>query len=180
MVKPERSTAKNTASGQMQAGSAQRHSPFITKEQVMGDFMDSPRFFTDSLLRPSWPEHIGLFGELTKPRVDVIENDDKIVVTAEAPGFNKDKSIPTCLGRIQYHFDVTINDDTLTIEGKAEYKGQGGHDGGFCRAIHSDDFTRTLNLPAPVNSDEAKASYKNGVFEVILPKTDKINGAMRG
>ena len=108
-----------------------------------------------------------------KPRVEMFENDDKIVVTAEAPGFNKDRKTLARLGRIQYLFDVTINDDSLTIEGKAEYKRHNDYDGDLYREIHSDDFTRTLTLPASVNCGEARASFKNGVFEVTLPKMEK-------
>lgn len=173
MIKFEQPAAKNATSSRTQAGSTQYHSPFIKMEQMTDDCMDRTGFFPDRFLRPSWPERIGLFGEATKPRVDVFENDDKIVVTAEAPGFNKDKKTLACLGRIQYLFDVTINDDTLTVEGKAGYKGQDESDGNYCRKIHSDDFTRTLTLPASVNCDEAKACFRNGVFELTLPKTNK-------
>jgi HSP20 family protein len=116
---------------------------------------------------------MGLLGEDRKPRVDLVENDDQIVVTAEAPGFNGSKETLAGLGRIRYLFDVTINDDTLTIEGKAESKRLDGCNGDLYREIHSDDFIRTLTLPASVNCGEARASYKNGVFEVTLPKTEK-------
>ena len=173
MDKLELPMTKNITTDQMSSASSRYVKLISSSGQMMNDVADRGGFFPDEFLRPSWPERIGLFGADTKPRVNVFENDDKIVVTAEAPGFGKDIDSLACVGRIQYLFDVTVNDDTLTIEGKAECKGHDDASDDLCRDIHSDDFTRTLTLPATVNCGEASARYMNGVFEVSLPKAGK-------
>jgi len=173
MDKLELTTTANSAADQMSVASNRYADAVSGSERMMNDAVDRDGLFSGELLRPSRPERIGLFGADAKPRVNVFENDDKIVVTAEAPGFVNDNNSMACIDRIQYLFDVTVNDNTLTIEGKAEYKGHDDSGDDLCRDIHSDDFVRTLSLPATVNCGEASARFKNGVFELSLPKARK-------
>lgn len=173
MDKLELTMTKNGATDQMPSASSRYVKPISGSDRMTNDVADRDGFFPGEFLRPSRPEPIGLFGTDAEPRVNVVENGDKIVVTAEAPGFGKDKNSLACMNRIQYLFDVTVNDDTLTIEGKAECKGHDDSGDDLCGDIHSVDFTRTLTLPAMVNCGEASARYMNGVFEVSLPKAGK-------
>ena len=62
-------------------------------------------------------------------------------------------------------FEVQASGDTLRIT--AERKGRDG-DGSYERR-----FQRSFTLPAPVDAEKVQATYKNGVLELTLPKTER-------
>ena len=70
--------------------------------------------------------------------------------------------------------DVTINNQTITIrtstreEKKEEEQGKY-----FRREITRGEFQRTLSLPDNVDDANAKASFKDGILTVNIPKTEK-------
>ena len=100
--------------------------------------------------------------DLRMPRVDMLDNEDEILVRAELPGVDKKD------------LDVNISGQMLTIKGetKREEKEEKGE---FYRSeITRGSFSRTLQLPAEVNGKEVKATFNNGMLEVHLPKTHKL------
>jgi HSP20 family protein len=126
-------------------------------------FGDIDRMFDDFLgrrwLRPAaWSP----FAELpSMPSVDVIDREDEVVVRAEVPGYKKEE------------IEVSVSNSTLTIKGetKAEEKEEKG-DYYRCE-ISRGAFTRTVELPAAVDDSKAKASMKDGMLELTLPKVEK-------
>lgn len=112
--------------------------------------------------RPWWPERwLRTEGEeLTAPAVDLYEEKDEIVVKAELPGIDKD------------NIEVNLTDHTLTIKGEKK-KEEETKEEAYYRAERSyGAFLRTLELPKDVHADKVKATFKNGVLEVRLPKTE--------
>ena len=95
------------------------------------------------------------------PSVDVIDRDDEVVVRAEVPGYKKED------------IEVSVADSSLTIKGerKAEQKEEKG-DYYRCE-ISQGAFSRTVALPAEVDDAKAKATMKDGMLELTLPKRDK-------
>src|SRR5438034_10854417 len=69
--------------------------------------------------------------------------------------------------------DSTVTDDTLTLKGaaKAEHEDRGRNY--VRRELRYGSFIRTLALPDGVKGDQAKASYKNGILEIRLPKSER-------
>ena len=123
-------------------------------ERIMGDFFGR---------RPWWPERWfrteGM--ELTAPVVDLFEEKDDIVVKAELPGIEKD------------NIEVNLADHTLTIKGEKK-KEEEIKEENYYRAERSyGSFVRTLELPKDVHTDKVKATFKNGILEVRLPKTEE-------
>jgi HSP20 family protein len=104
---------------------------------------------------PRWPE-LQLEGRF--PSVDVIDKEKEIEVKAEAPGFEKDD------------LSVTVADRTLTIKGESRHEEESGEGEHHRREIRSGSFSRTMTLPADVDGKKAKASYKDGVLQLTLPK----------
>jgi len=94
------------------------------------------------------------------PRVDLSESDKEVRVTAELPGID------------EKNVEVSITADALTISGekKEEHEQKEGAYHMVERSYGS--FSRTIALPREVDADKAKASYKNGVLEIVLPKTE--------
>jgi HSP20 family protein len=107
-------------------------------------------------------ERMSLFDGDWAPAVDVLDDENKVVVKAELPGMTE-KDI-----------DVSILGDTLTIKGeKKEEKKE--HEG---KNIHRLErtygmFQRAITLPGSVAPDKTKASFKNGVLEIEMPKKEE-------
>ncbi len=107
--------------------------------------------------RPSWNDLMAPF-QSEIPRVDVINREKEIVVHAEIPGLNKED------------LDVSVTDNTVTIKGETrreEKKEEGDY---FRQEIVRGSFTRTVTLPGDVDAGKAKASFKDGVLELTIPK----------
>lgn len=107
---------------------------------------------------PSWP-HMPFEGRM--PKVDVVERDAEVVIRAELPGVNKDD------------IDVSMTDNTVTIKGSTSHE-EKEEKGEYYRCeISRGSFSRTLALPAEVDGAKAKASFKDGILELVAPKIEK-------
>ncbi len=95
------------------------------------------------------------------PKIDILENDNDVTVKAEIPGVDPKE------------IDISITGDTLTIKGekKEEKENKGEHYHRVERSYGS--FTRTIDLPAHVNTDKVEAKNIHGVIEITLPKMEK-------
>ncbi len=93
-----------------------------------------------------------------KALVDVQETDKEVVITAELPGMDK-KNIE--LNVTADRVEIKAQKREETIKEKEGFKAYGRQYAGFYRSVL---------LPAAVESDNAKATYKNGILEVLLPK----------
>ncbi len=93
------------------------------------------------------------------PKIDLKETDKEIIINAEIPGVDK-KDIK-----------VDVNDNLLTISFEKKQEKDEKDKGGW-RIIERSygSFSRTITLPASVKNDGAKASYKDGVLKIVLPK----------
>ena len=95
------------------------------------------------------------------PRTDVTETKDNVSITAELPGLDA-KDV-----------EVSVSGDMLTIKGekKEEKEEKDKHRHVVERTYGA--FSRMVRLPAPVAADKIKATFKNGVLTVMLPKTEE-------
>lgn len=109
-----------------------------------------------------WPGWSDLSTAVTgfMPKVDIIDRDKEILVKAELPGIEKDD------------LDVTVTDHNVTIKAmsKSEEKEEKGQY--YRREIHSGEFRRTIALPDNVDETKAKATFTNGVLELVVPKLE--------
>ena len=94
-------------------------------------------------------------------RVDVVDNVKEFIVRADLPGMDKDKIV------------VTLdNNKVLKISGSREAtKTQAGPNVVKQERMEG-KFERVVELPAECKSDGIKASYKNGVLEITIPKKE--------
>ena len=125
-------------------------------DRIMEDFVGR-RF------RPWWPERWFRADEieLRAPLVDVFEEKDDIVVKAEVPGIDKD------------NIEVTLSDSTLTIKGEKKKQEEVKEENYYRSERHYGSFVRAVELPKEVHADKVKASFKNGILEVRMPKTEE-------
>lgn len=113
--------------------------------------------------RPWWPERWFRTDELDvrAPAVDMFEEKDDIVIKAEIPGMDKD------------NIQVNLTDHTLTIKGEKKKEEEVKEENYFRSERSYGTFLRTVELPRDVHADKVKATFKNGVLEVRMPKTEE-------
>ena len=95
------------------------------------------------------------------PSMDVSETDGEISVRAELPGLEA-KDI-----------DLDISGDMLSIRGEKKKKEEKKEKDYYSRESYYGSFQRSIRLPAEVQSDKVEASFKNGVLDIRLPKSQK-------
>lgn len=130
----------------------------ITEWRPFEDLLDFPKFFG------KWFE-FPLFKEAVYPAVDVIDEKDRIIVKAELPGMNKDD------------IDITVEDGVLTIKGEKKRETEIKKEGYYHLERRYGSFHRVIDLPDEVDENKVKATYKDGVLEINLPKKEETKRA---
>ena len=92
------------------------------------------------------------------PAIDVYETRDDLVVAVELPGV-QEKDIR-----------VTMTGDVLSLCGQRGTAAEAREENYHRIERWSGTFERAVKLPIPVQADRIRASYKDGVLEVRLPK----------
>ncbi len=93
------------------------------------------------------------------PACDVFSRDGDLVVRMELPGIKPDTDI-----------QVTVEDGVLCISGERRRAAEQDEGGYYRREWAYGSFQRGVRLPDTVSLDDIKASYDNGVLEVVVPK----------
>ena len=95
-------------------------------------------------------------------RVDVTDNGKEITVTAELPGMS-DTDI-----------DVSLTAGLLTIRGEKKSDHEAETDGILVRERTYGVMVRTVPLPEGIDPDAAKATFRNGVLTLVIPKSPQL------
>lgn len=94
------------------------------------------------------------------PKVDVIDRDEEVVIHAELPGVNRED------------LDVSMTDDTVTIKCTSAHEEKEEKGDFYRREMSRGEFSRTVTLPCEVDDSKAKATFKDWIMELILPKVE--------
>jgi len=92
------------------------------------------------------------------PQVDVIENDDSFVLTAEIPGIDKED------------LKIEFEKDILRISGERKQPAIGENVAYLRNERVYGKFSREFNVNVPIESEKIAAAYKNGILTLTLPK----------
>jgi HSP20 family protein len=96
------------------------------------------------------------------PAVDVHEEAERFVVRADLPGVKP------------ADIEITADKGVLTLRGTRNFE-QKSAEGKYSRVERvSGKFTRSFTLPENVQADAIKASFKDGVLELTIPKVAKV------
>jgi len=90
--------------------------------------------------------------------VDVFQKGDSIVVKSTIAGVEPED------------LEIFLNRDMLTIKGKREHAESVTQGEYFVRECYWGKFSRTIILPSDVKSEDAKATLKDGVLTIVMPK----------
>lgn len=142
-----------------------RFRPFSQAVDPLRDFSDIQsemnRLFDSFFGRPSQVACGGM-ERVWAPSVDMYETKDEVVVTADLPGLNEKE------------IHLSITGDMLTLRGERQWNQQVKQENYYRGERWFGKFERALPLPVPVQADKVKASYRDGVLTVSLPKTEEI------
>jgi HSP20 family protein len=124
--------------------------------QEVGDLQSEMNRMFDGFFGPS----LGL-DRVWAPAVDMFETKDDLMVRVELPGMTE-KDV-----------ELSITGDVLTIKGE---RGAGADEH---ESVHRSErwygkFERTLTLPIPIQADKVKATYRDGVLSIQLPKAEEV------
>ncbi len=97
-------------------------------------------------------------GETVAPPIDVYEQDNNIMVKANLPGLRKED------------INITATDDSISLSGESRREEEAKEGGFYRRERQMGKFFRTIPMPAEINPDQVKASFKDGVLEISAPK----------
>ena len=131
--------------------------PFNLMRQGI-DEMD--RWF-NRLAPSSWTHGMHRMSGDWSPAIEAFQRGDEFVVRAEVPGMT----------RSDLH--VEAGDDTLTISGERKQEQHGEREGMFWTERSYGSFSRTIPLPPGTITDNAKATFNNGVLEIVMPAPPK-------
>lgn len=117
---------------------------------------DIDRLFSDWPLSPVHHEP-----RMWSPAVDVYEDDKKIVVKADLPDMDE-KAL-----------DIQVEDGMLTVKGERSFEEETKEKNFHRVERRYGSFSRSFALPEGVEEDKISATYKKGVLEVTVPKTQQ-------
>jgi HSP20 family protein len=116
------------------------------------------RAFGSALGRTERDDETGLAA--WAPPVDIAEEKDRIVITAELPGFQEDQ------------IEIQSENGMLTLRGERKFEKE--HDGKSYHRVERSygQFVRSFSLPNNVDREKIKADFSNGLLRVELPKRE--------
>ncbi len=96
------------------------------------------------------------------PPIDVSETSDAVIVKADLPGVSEDD------------IQISITGNLLSIKGERKQEVKEENENFFRVERVYGAFERVIELPAEVEPDKAKATFKNGVLTIEIPKSEKV------
>lgn len=125
----------------------------------MNDFYSEDNELTPVLASTKKPAKSDYDGQLT---VDVFQTEDDIVIQSTIAGVN------------QEDIDISVTNDMVTIKGRRTPPDKVRANDYYYQELFWGPFSRSVILPEDVDSDKAKASMKNGLLTIRLPKLSKL------
>jgi HSP20 family protein len=151
--------AKNEGKAQMQkAGPAKALSPFEEMDRLFDAYFSRGwlhPFQWSSLSKAAAPF------EGRMPNVDLIDRENEFVIKAELPGVDKKD------------LDISVTQNSVTIKGSTRHE-EKEEKGDYHRCeISRGSYARSMSLPSDVDEEHTKATFKDGILELTLPKLKK-------
>jgi HSP20 family protein len=142
----------------------ERWRPFgtLTERDPFRDIQsEMNRLFDNFLGRPT-ATATGTGSRVWVPVVDMYDTNDELVLNFELPGV-REKDI-----------SLSITGDVLTVKGERQFDQQLNGDNYFHAERAYGKFERSIHLPMPVQAGQVKATYRDGMLEVSLPKAEEV------
>lgn len=125
--------------------------------EALRDFQtDLDRFISGGSATPSkgWQRSVD-------PDIEVTEKDNEYLVHADLPGMKRED------------FDISVEGNRFILRGERKEEQKTEKKGYHYSERRYGGFARVFTLPVEIDTEKVRASYKNGVLEVSLPKSAK-------
>lgn len=101
------------------------------------------------------------FFNVWAPALDVYEDKESLIVKLEVPGMKKED------------FVIALNDGVLSVSGERRFEERRRTSSGYRAERAEGRFQRSVVLPKTVQSDQVKATYKEGILTIVLPVAEE-------
>lgn len=101
------------------------------------------------------------------PSVDVFEQNDQIAIRCDLPGME------------QKEIEVLVERNSVTIAGELCREEQLKKEDYHLAERSSGHFRRVIDLPKPINFDQARATFRNGVLTITAPVAEEAKRTQR-
>jgi HSP20 family protein len=133
----------------------------VTKWEPLKDLMALQermnKLFDETFSRGTQDAEAGAWS----PAVDIMEKWDEFILTMELPGVD------------QKAIDIKVEGDVLTIKGERQLEEEIKQKDYHRLERPYGRFSRSFSLPNTVEQEKVKASHKDGILRVILPKKEE-------
>lgn len=115
------------------------------------------RFFNTDFpsVRTGWGKDFGA------PSIDIHENEKEVVAKCDIPGLEKKEDV-----------NIEIDNNMLSISGTINRTNEQKEESMHRQERFVGRFQRSVSLPSRVSGDGVKATYRNGVLEIRMPKIE--------
>ena len=106
------------------------------------------------------PERSSLWHEpadVWAPEVEVFQRNNELTIRADLPGLKRDE------------VTVEVAENAVTIQGERKREHSEEREGFYRTERSYGSFSRTIPLPEGAITEQAKASFDNGVLEITMP-----------
>ncbi|MEF8856746.1 MAG: Hsp20/alpha crystallin family protein [Haloplanus sp.] len=127
----------------------------------LDDLFDRMQENMEKAARMWEPETFGELPGASSMDIDLEDREDELVLTGDLPGFEAED------------IDVRVKEQTLYIAAEHDETTAEEEEGEYVRRERRrTSMSRSVPLPAAVDTDEITATYNNGVLTVRMPKTE--------
>ena len=109
--------------------------------------------FEDFMPMKKWGD-----GNVFTPAIDIKEEENKLLVTTDLPGINKED------------IEINLKEDMLEISAKSGTEKKTEEEGYIRKEREYTHFYRAVRLPSSVKEEGSTAKMENGVLTITLPK----------
>lgn len=96
------------------------------------------------------------------PPVDILERENDVVLKMDLPGLSQDE------------IDIRVEENTLIVQGERRLMKDAAGDDYVQIERPYGSFRRSFNVPRRIDQENIRASYKDGVLQIVLPKKQDI------
>ncbi len=123
-------------------------------DRVFEEFFPTSRMALNELISKRPPAEKGI----ALPSIDIIDRDDEVEVLAELPGVPKE------------NIEISFQENVLTVKGEIKTEKEVKEEHYYYAERGYRGYSRSINIPCKVSADKIRASVKEGILSIRLPK----------
>jgi len=120
-----------------------------------------PTYNDDFFGRNSFSSFFSDGADYAVPAVNIKENDKQFEIEVAAPGLSKQD------------FKINVEKNILTVSSEKEVTEETEKENFMRKEFGYNAFSRSFSIPESVDMEKIKASHKNGILKIELPKQEE-------